>query len=485
LTGRQLDIITIASEMVPFAKTGGLADVSGSLAKKYRQLGHNSYAILPAYKDIGKGKAVSTGISLDIQIGQNTEKANILKSEVVPGVTTYLIDHPYFSLRNGLYGSSDGDFPDNAARFILFSKASLELIISLGLAPDIIHCHDWQTGLIPAYLRNGYIGHSNFTKTKSVFTIHNLAYQGLFPPETMLAAGLPWSFFHIDGLEFYGKMNFLKGGLTFSDHITTVSPTYAKEILTPEFGCGLHGLLTVLQHKLTGIINGIDYTEWDPKTDNILPIKYQATEIEGKQTAKRLLCKRLSLPYQPDRPMMGIVSRLAAQKGLDIISEALPRFFELDLGLAVLGTGDIAYHDMLSAKQVEYRERFGLKLDFDNELAHLIYAGSDIFLMPSRYEPCGLGQMIALRYGSIPVVRNTGGLADTIFDLNHDSAKGNGFVFSEYSSSAFLDALTRALESYHDRDKWHKLISNAMSYDYSWESSADKYLELFFKLLER
>jgi len=473
--------------MVPFAKTGGLADVSGSLVKVFKQLGHNSIAVMPAYKDIDKNRLAlePTGIGFEVKIGHNLDKITVLKSLTISGVTTYLIDHPSFSARTGLYGSSQGDHGDNAQRFILFARASLELVARLGFVPDIIHCHDWQSGLVPVYLKTEYVGNHAFKDTKTVFTIHNLAFQGLFPPETMLSAGLPWSIFHIDGLEFYGKMSFLKGGLTFSDHITTVSPNYAREILTPEFGCGLHGLLNVLQHKLTGIINGIDYSEWNPKTDTLLPARYDVSDFSNKQISKRIICKRFNLEYAPEKPMLGMVSRLAAQKGLDIMSEILPRLFELPLYIAVLGVGDIGYHELLSNRQQQYPSHFGLKLAFDNEMAHLMYAGSDMFLMPSRYEPCGLGQLIALRYGAIPIVRNTGGLADTVIDYHPGSPKANGFGFNDYSASSFYGAVNRATELYRNEKEWGKLTAQAMACDYSWESSADKYLALFNDLLNK
>ncbi len=484
MTGRPLNIITIASEMVPFAKTGGLADVAGSLAKLYHQAGHRSVAIIPAYQAIDRNlmQLEPAGMEFDVALGQGAERLMIFVSRAVPGITTYLIDHPYFNSRPGLYGTNQGDYGDNAQRFILFARASLELLIRLGLKSDVIHCHDWQTGLVPVYLKNIYAGDPAFQSARTVFTIHNLAFQGLFPPETMLAARLPWALFHIDGLEFYGKMNFLKGGLSFADHITTVSPTYAREILTPEFGCGLHGLLAVRQHQLTGIINGIDYSEWDPATDRSLPARYDVSNFDNKQIAKRLLCKRVGLEYDPGKPLLGMVSRLAAQKGLDIIVESLPRVFERQTNLVVLGTGDIGYHELLRSSQQQYPGHFGLELAFDNELAHLIYAGSDMFLMPSRYEPCGLGQLIALRYGAIPIVRNTGGLADTIVDYHRDPRNANGFAFNEYSPAAFSGAIDRAIGLYEDKPSWQRLTARAMSCDYSWEASARKYLELFYKL---
>ncbi len=485
MTNQQLNIVTISPEIVPFAKTGGLADVAGSLAKMYSQLNHHSIAILPAYQqiDLAKYNIRNTGIEFDLMVGHSTERVSVLSSNVIPGTTTYLLRHPFFSHRAELYGTAQGDYPDNAQRFILFSKAALELLVRLDFKADIIHCHDWQTGLVPTYLKNGYQHHPNLKETKAVFTIHNLAFQGLFPPETMLTAGLPWAIFHIDGLEFYGKMNFLKGGLAFSDHITTVSPTYAREILTPEFGCGLHGLLDVLSYKLTGIINGIDYSEWNPKIDTFLPGKYDALNSANKQASKKLLCKLFGLKYSAEKPLLGMVSRLASQKGLDLLLEILPSLFELDLEVVVLGTGDIGYHEMLIQKQQEFPNRLGLKLAFDNELAHLIYAGSDMFLMPSRYEPCGLGQLIALRYGAIPIVRSTGGLADTIIDFQQNSLLANGFIFKEYSPKAFLMVIERALRAYQNKAQWRELIAHSMSGDFSWEISAQRYLQLFNNLM--
>jgi starch synthase len=471
--------------MVPFAKTGGLADVAGALAQMYQHAGHRSVAIMPNYQIIDKNRMQiePAGIEFEVLLGHDSQKVTVLSSPAVPGITTYLIDHPYFNSRAGLYGTAQGDYPDNAQRFILFARASLELIIRLGMNPDIVHCHDWQSGLIPVYLKNVYCNNPVFKKTRTVFTVHNLAFQGLFPPETMLTAGLPWSLFHIDGLEFYGKINFLKGALSFSDHITTVSPNYAREILTPEFGCGLHGLLNILQHKLSGIINGIDHSEWDPEADRFLPARYRATSYASKQASKRLLCKRFGLEYQAEKPLLGMVSRLSAQKGLDILVECLPSLFENDLDMAILGTGDIGYHELLIDRQLKYPGRLGLKLAFDNEMAHLIYAGSDMFLMPSRYEPCGLGQLIALRYGAIPIVRNTGGLSDTVVDYNQGPQKANGFSFNEYSPTAFSGAISRALDLYQDQPSWQQLMGRAMACDYSWKASARKYLDLFYNIL--
>jgi starch synthase len=479
LTARTLNIVTITSEFVPFAKTGGLADVSGSLARIFQQKGHNSIAIIPAYQiiDRTKFKVIDTGIRMDIPISSDIVKVSVLESGYFPEMRIYLIDHPLFNRRKDIYGTPQGDFADNALRFILFSRAALELLVRLKIQPDIIHCHDWQTGLVPAYLSLKDIPH--FKNTKSVFTVHNLAYQGLFTPESMVVANLPWSMFHIDGLEFYGKVNFLKGGIYFSDHITTVSPNYSREILTPEFGCGLHGLLSNRKEKLTGILNGIDYQEWNPKTDSFLPVRYNSDDFGSKQISKRLLCKRMNIDYHPNKPLLGVVTRLAAQKGMDILLESLPRFFEMDASITILGTGDIGYHDEFDSIRHKHTENMGLKLAFDNEMAHLIYAGCDIFLMPSLYEPCGLGQLIALRYGTIPVVRNIGGLADTVIDYRSDPQNANGFSFNEYTSGALIEAVGRALRLFKNRDLWQQILGQAMICDYSWEASADKYLKLF------
>lgn len=484
MSERRLKIATVASELVPLAKTGGLADVTGTLARIYNQAGHSSLAVLPAYQAIpALSRLERAGLELEVPVGKGIERVGILVSHDIPGVPIYLIDHPSFGGRSGLYGTPEGDYPDNAFRFILFARAALELIDRLSVGPDIIHCHDWQTGLVPVYLRHLYQGRPSLHSAKAVFTIHNLAFQGLFPPEEMLTAGLPWSLFNIDGLEFYGKMNFLKGGVAAADHLTTVSPTYAREILTPECGCGLHGFLSILKNQLTGIINGIDYAQWNPQSDSLIPARYGPGNFGNKLVAKRVIGKRFSLEKAAERPLLGLVTRLSAQKGLDILIEALPQLLELDVNLVLLGTGDVDYHRKFGELRKIHEGRLGVLTGFDDPTAHLIYAGSDIFLMPSRYEPCGLGQLIALRYGAIPVVRQTGGLADTIRDYRDGLPDANGFAFSEFTPSALVSTVARALTIYDQKSLWNALVSRAMILDFSWESSARQYLELFQRMV--
>ncbi|MRR10722.1 glycogen synthase, partial [bacterium] len=345
---------------------------------------------------------------------------------------------------------------------------------ALAWRPDIVHCHDWQSGLVPVMMG----GDPAFRGARSVFTIHNLAYQGLFNREILRTLGLPDSLFHIDGLEYYGQVSFIKGGLFFADHLTTVSPSYAQQIQTPGFGCGLDGALRSLSGRLTGILNGVDDAEWGPARDPYLP-HYDAARLHLKESAKRSLCQRLGLGYRTGRPIAGIVSRLAMQKGWDIIAAALPDLMERDLDLAVLGAGDQAYHDLLSGLAARYPGRIGLKLGFDNELAHAIYGGSDLFLMPSQYEPCGLGQMIALRYGTVPVVHATGGLADTIVDHRRSPGSSNGFSFDEYSATALVQAVTDALAAYRVIPTWQALMKRAMACDHSWARAVAEYVRLY------
>lgn len=482
MTAMRLTIAIVASEAVPFAKTGGLADVAGSMAKELARAGHDVILVLPGHQRIERlllGLKPS-GPPLDMRVGADEYRVGIAATAFLPGVRTYCIEHPLFGERPELYGDRGGDYPDNGLRYGLFSRAALELIKSLEIKPDIVHCHDWQTGLVPVYLKqDGY-----FSQTRSVFTIHNLAYQGIFNREIMKVLGLPDTLFHLDGLEYYGQVSFLKGGLFFSDRLTTVSPSYAKQILTPGFGCGLDGVLRSLEGRLSGILNGVDDAEWGPARDPYLP-HYDAAKLQLKESVKRILCKRAGLDYRNGRPVIGIISRLAMQKGWDIISQALPRLMELELDLVILGAGDRAYHDLLQDLPARHPRRIGLKLGFDNELAHYIYGGADLFLMPSQYEPCGLGQMIALRYGTIPVVHATGGLADTIVDHRLSPETSNGFSFADYSADALTQAVADSLAAYRVIPAWQSLMRRAMACDYSWAASIARYVELYRSLIGR
>lgn len=476
-----MKIVFVSSEMVPYAKTGGLADVTGALAAAFRKLGHEVHAFLPCYKSINPealGFQVAVG-ALPLYLGGQQEKAKVFSKTDSAGVKVYLVQHEGFFGRDYLYGTPYGDFPDNDRRFIFFQRAVLDTLSELNIHPDIIHCHDWQAALIPVYLKTLYSPMSVFKKTRSVYTVHNLAYQGNFPPDSFPLTGLDWELFNLDKMEFYGKFSFMKTGLVFSDLLTTVSGRYAQEIQTKEFGCGLEGVLAKRKDHLFGIINGIDAEEWNPQKDKAIPAPFSSSHLEGKAQAKALLQKENEFRIDPKAPLIGIVSRLVDQKGLDILIPVLPEMARQGIQLVVLGTGEEKYHQIFREIAKKNRSQFGIHILFDSDMARRIYAGSDIMLFPSYYEPCGLGQLIALRYGTIPIGRITGGLADTIEDFNAHSLKGNGFLFSEYSSEAFLNCLNRAIGFYKEGRVWPALIKNAMASDFSWDHSARKYIQLY------
>jgi len=475
-----LAIALVASEAVPFAKTGGLADVTGAMARELARAGHRVALVIPGHQRIDRRQhgLKPTGLALDVALGGDVRRVSVAATDALPGVRTLVIDHPMFGERPELYGDRDGDYPDNGMRYGLFSRAALHLLRQDGFSPDIIHCHDWQTGLVPVFLRQeGW-----FPGARSVFTIHNLAYQGIFGREILRTLGLPDSLYHMDGLEYYGQINYLKGGLFFSDRLTTVSPSYAEQIITPGYGCGLDGALRSVAGRLTGILNGVDDAEWGPARDPYLP-RYDASRLHLKESAKRLLCKRTGLGYRTGRPVAGVISRLAMQKGWDILGAALPGLLEMDLDVVVLGAGDRPYHELLQQLPARYPGRIGLKLGFDNELAHFIYGGADLFLMPSQYEPCGLGQMIAMRYGTIPVVRATGGLADTVVDHRQSPLTSNGFSFPGYSADELSRTVSEALSVYRVIPEWQALMRRAMACDHTWASSISRYLDLYRDLL--
>lgn len=461
-----MNILFCSSEVVPFAKTGGLADVAGALPKALAKKGANIKIFMPLYKGI---KPQKSGLTPYSQIDKNIE--------------VFFIKNDALFNRDGLYATPAGDFPDNLDRFSFFCRRTLELVKEIGFKPDIIHCHDWQSALIPVYLKSIFRDDDFFENSKTVFTIHNLAYQGLFPESEFSKIGIYRDFFNIEGLEFYGKVNLLKGGLMFSDHLTTVSPTYAKEIQTKEFGCGLEGVLLQRRHSLCGILNGLDYDIWDPKKDNSIFAKFSPQDLSGKSENKEKLQKQCGLAVSKSIPLFGMISRLADQKGVDLLVEALDILMEMNIQIVILGTGEERYHKMLQSAASEYPKKLSLNLKFDDKLAHNIYAASDIFLMPSRYEPCGLGQMISLKYGSIPLVFKTGGLADTIEDFDEKRGHGNGFVFDTYTSDEFLNAVTRAAETFHIKELWRDLVASAFACDFSWDVSGKRYLSLYKELL--
>lgn len=465
-----MKIVICSSEVVPFAKTGGLADVAGALPLALENLKHEVIVVMPKYGCVNKAgveiKQLKPGFSF-AEIGKN--------------IKVYFIENDQYYARPGLYGEKTGDYADNLSRFSFYSKRTLELLKIIDFKPDVIHCNDWQSALIAVYLKTQFKNDLFYKKTKSILTVHNLAYQGLFPKDQFASLGLDNSLFSIDGFEFYGNINFLKAGIIFADFITTVSQGYAREILTPEFGCGLEEVLKKRKDRLSGIINGLDYSLWDPRIDKYIFQNYDADDLSGKKKNKKELQKLCNLRVSEDVPLLGFVGRLAEQKGIDILSEIIKDLGNLKIEVVILGTGDLKYHVLLEEVAKRIPESFSLNLKFDDVLAHRIYAGCDMFLMPSRYEPCGLGQMISFKYGTMPVAYKTGGLADTVVDYNSDAKNGNGFVFSQYSKETFLDAIRRGVYLCADKNKWDKLVKKAMKLNFSWEESAKKYVELYNK----
>lgn len=483
-------ILIVASEVVPFAKTGGLADVAGALPLELARMGHDVRVAMPKYASVDDEQFHILPILGDISVtlGTTHHVAEIRRT-VFPdsNVPVYFVSNAQLFDRPGLYMENGRDYPDNAERFAFFCKAVLWLLQALDWSPDIIHCNDWQTALIPVYLRTDpeVRANANLREVKTLFTIHNQAYQGLYPREQAERIGIGATLFHPAALEFYGALNLMKGGLVYADQISTVSPTYAKEIQTPEYGCGLEGLLLARASHLTGILNGIDYSIWNPETDKLIPAHFSAGDLAGKAACKAALQKEVGLPVSAETPVIGIISRLDPQKGFDIIADVLDQVLASGVQLVLLGTGAPEYHRLFERAAAAHPKQVSANLKFDNGLAHRIEAGADIFLMPSRYEPCGLNQMYSLRYGTIPVVRHTGGLADSIVDATAESivnGRGTGFVFEQYTGEELLHAIERALATFGRKSQWKKLVENAMKQDFSWSNSARQYAALYGRL---
>jgi starch synthase len=475
-----MHIVFAASECVPYAKTGGLADVVGALPPELAKLGHQLTVYLPRYKQTKLPQDSKTVIpSLTIPFDDKYRFCSVIDGGSHSGVQFYFIDYPPFFDREALYGTSLGDYRDNAERFALFSRAVLEASKIIGV-PDIFHCHDWQTALIPILLRSVYEEDPAFQTVASVFTIHNIGYQGVFPADTLPLLMLPWDLFTINKLEFYGKANFLKGGIVFADFITTVSKKYAQEIQTAEYGFGLEGVLKPRSATVAGILNGADYSEWDPRTDTRIAAHFSADDLSGKAVCKRDMLAQFGISNaDPKLPVIGIVSRFAAQKGFDLISQAADRIGSEEMILTVLGTGDKDYEDLLRRLAKMFPQKIAVKIAYDNNLAHKIEAGADMFLMPSHYEPCGLNQIYSLKYGTVPIVRATGGLDDTIEPWDPKTGKGTGFKFNEYSADAMLNAIHSAISAFKDQEGWKKLMRNGMTRDFSWIYSAREYVKVY------
>lgn len=480
-----MNIVTIASEVVPFAKTGGLADVAGTLPRALAKAGESVTIIMPYYRKVTSAEKFGikpTGKKVAVAFGDWKLDGEIFTCTLNPNITVYLISQPNFFDRSELYQTKEGDYPDNAERFIFFSRAAIETMVTMKLKPDVVHVHDWQTSLIPIFLKTLYRDRKIFSATSTLLTIHNLGYQGLFPADDMRLTGLGWEYFTFDKLEFYGKLNFLKGGIVYADAINTVSKKYAQEILTPEFGCGLESALAYRKTDLFGILNGIDYEEWNPETDPFIQSKFSPARMEGKAACKLAIQKKFGLLQRDKTPLVGVVGRLTVQKGFDIMAEAMPQLVEKGMQFAILGTGEPKYEEILKETAEKNPDYVGLKLAYDNAMAHQIEAGADFFLMPSRYEPCGLNQMISLKYGTIPIVRATGGLDDSITDYNGKD-KGNGFKFTGLSVDDLVGVCSRALQAFFGTpNNWKRLIENTMESDFSWTRSANEYRALYKKL---
>jgi starch synthase len=477
-----MKVLFAASEVAPFAKTGGLADVAGGLPRALAGLGHDVRVVLPRYGRIAPPQfGLKHAAAFQVPLASWRERCEILQGRLGRDVIAYFVQKDIFYDRPELYGTVFGDYPDNAERFIFFSRAILELCRALEFSPDIVHCNDWQTGLVPLYLRTLYRDETLFRGTRTVFTIHNLGYQGIFRPADLPLTGLGGEVFTPKVLEFWGNMNFLKAGIVSADAVTAVSSTYGREIQTPEYGYGLDGVLRDRADDLYGIVNGIDQEDWDPARDTAIARPYSAARVEGKAVCRGALLRELGLPDRTG-PVIGMVSRLTDQKGLDILVDALPAVMALDVALVVLGSGDELYHRRFEELSGAYPGRMRVLLRYDENLARRIYAGSDVFLMPSRYEPCGLGQMHALRYGSVPVVRRTGGLADTVIDHNARTGRGTGFVFDEYTPAALTACIERAVGIFTDRAAWKRIMRAGMRVDFSWKSSAREYEKVYRKL---
>ncbi|MDP9267903.1 MAG: glycogen synthase GlgA [Acidobacteriota bacterium] len=474
-----MKITFAASECVPFSKTGGLADVVGALPQALASLGHDVTVFLPKYKQTKLAAPKTLIPSLTIPFDDRYRFCSVLDGGSQHGVRFYFIDYPPFFERDALYGTSAGDYPDNAERFALYSRAVLEASKIIGV-PDVFHCHDWQSALVPVLLRTLYGDDPAFRGVPVVFTIHNMGYQGLFPPDTLPLLGLPWDLLTMDKLEFFGKVNFLKGALVFSDFITTVSKKYSQEIQTSEYGFGLEGVLRARAATVTGILNGVDYNEWSPEGDKFIKAKYSAADLGGKKICKQdLLTEYASADTATKLPVIGIISRFAAQKGFDLIAQIMDRLAREEMIICALGSGDKEYEEMFKRMHAQFPAKVLIKVAYDNTIAHKIEAGADMFLMPSKYEPCGLNQMYSLKFGTVPVVRATGGLDDTIENWDAKTQKGTGFKFSEYSGEALLKTIQTALTAFKDQATWPQLMRNGMAKDFSWDASAKEYVRVF------
>ncbi len=480
-----MKVVFVSGESMPYASTGGLGDVAHALPLALHRRGIEVIKIIPLYRRVWEGgyPLADTGLRLRIPIGFRLLTAEIWRHEgATPAV--YFVRRDEFFDRRELYSLSDRDYEDNFERFVFFQKAVVAFLDALTLRPDIVHCNDWQTAVLPLFLKHGLQGLGRAGAERTVLTVHNLAYQGLFPATDFSLTNLPFSCYSMEGMEFYGRINCLKAGLLSADRVTTVSRSYAEEIRTEAFGCGLEGVLRKIEARLVGIPNGVDYEVWNPATDPHIPRRYTATDaIEGKTECKRRLFAQLGMPADTNVPLIGMVSRLVEEKGWDLLADALPALMERPLRMVVLGAGQERYQNLCREWAARRPDSFAATIGFDLRRAHEIEAASDIFLMPSRYEPGGLSQLYALKYGTLPVVRAVGGLKDTVHEVSPDGTSGNGFRFEEYSTAALLDAVDRALLWFENRDVWAAIVRRAMEENHSWSRSAAAYEEVYRAVL--
>ena len=483
-----LRILFATPEAVPFAKTGGLADVAGALPKFLRPLGCEIILVMPYYRMVKQsGLPIQyLGESLEVPLGDEILRAEVYQGRMDKDIQVYFIGRDEFFDREYLYSTPRGDYFDNAERFVFFTRAVLHFARHIQFSPDVIHHHEWQTGLIPAYLRSIYSNDPLFATTATLFTIHNIAYQGLFKKEKLSLTSLPLEMYNPEGIEFWERINLMKAGIVYADAINTVSQKYSEEVQSPEYGYGLEGILRKRRDDLYGILNGVDYQDWDPSHDSHLITRYDSKNPSGKRECKKDLLKEFGLPLALEKvPLFGMISRLADQKGFDLLAEIIDQLFTLDIGFVLLGTGEQKYHDLFMQVAKKYPQKAGIRIAYDDRLAHKIEAGADFFLMPSKYEPCGLNQIYSLKYWTIPVVRATGGLDDTITHYDPSKGTGNGFKFARYDAKDFLNQIKTAISFYTQPEHWTKLVRNAMASDFSWHRSAEAYLQLYRKAIQK
>jgi len=482
---RKPSVLMIASEALPFSKTGGLADVLGALPPALARLGWDVSVATPRYRGVSAGTVADR---FPVSVGGYTREVTFYEAPMGDGARALLLDCPELFDRDQLYAVNNVDYPDNPRRFAMLVRGALEFT-GRRSGVSILHAHDWQAGLAPVYLKTLYGSHPVLRATPSVFTIHNIAYQGNFDADWLPRLDLPWTLFAIDGLEYWGRVSFLKGGVTTSDAVTTVSRTYAREIQTPEQGYGFDGIMRSRRDALTGILNGIDTVQWDAARDRFLPVPFDALSVgDGKRAAKRVVLERYGMAATDvalERPLIGMISRMVDQKGLDLIASVGDALPTLGAIFVVLGTGEERYQNFWTTLAGRFTDNIGVRIGFDEPLAHLIEAGADMFLMPSRYEPCGLNQMYSLRYGTVPIVRRVGGLADTVKDCSARASSCTGFAFAEYSGAALLGAIRRAIGQFADRPRWRAIQAAGMAQDNSWDRSAREYVKIYERVLGR